>query len=208
MSQAGIIAESGGNGGVSAGAYPGFMTGDAYYTSAHGTRSLAITDTITITTLVGDILFTPFFCGIDFTWDRISAYCQTAGSSGDEIELLIYDNGSDGQPDNLLVSSGSLDISSTGLKEATINYAMSAGWYWLGCLIDNGNSGSPKLYAFETNSTLATPYICPFPRLAASINTDQSSLRSTGTFTVGNATNDPSVSLGTGDTPMIFLRKT
>lgn len=198
----------GGGGGLDSdggGSYPPYMTGDAYYTGDHTARSLSIIDTQVFSQ--GHITFMPFYCSKAITWDRISAYVRTV-TAGDEIELLIYSNGDDGQPDELLVESGALTLSIDELKEATINYEMSKGWYWLGCLFDNGNTGTVNLLAFNSSSTSSANGSACLPRSLSTITADNSSLEVSGTYTVGNAPVNPAVTIGINKMPMLFLRKT
>jgi hypothetical protein len=70
------------------------------------------------------------------TFDRIAIHVTTTTVSG-KIGLGIYADNGDVYPSSLLLDAGTVDISSTGLKEIEINVTLEKGLYWLALLSVN-----------------------------------------------------------------------
>jgi hypothetical protein len=73
--------------------------------------------------------------------DRI-AVVVTTGAAGSLVRLGIYNSNSAGYPGNLFFDAGTVDSSTTGLKEITVNQTLQPGRYWLAGV---GQGGTPTL---------------------------------------------------------------
>jgi hypothetical protein len=65
------------------------------------------------------------------SFDRIGVEVTTAGSTGAVIRLGLYAERGDGHPGDLVVDAGTVDATTTGLKEITINSQASGPWTWI-----------------------------------------------------------------------------
>lgn len=84
--------------------------------------------------VVGLIYAVPFVAPRGGTLDRLAFRVNTAGSGGDNAIAGIYDSTSDTNlyPNARVVLGTEQDVSTTGMKSSTINYALTAGkLYWL-----------------------------------------------------------------------------
>lgn len=89
----------------------------------------------------------PVFFDRPVTADRIAFKVNTAGAAGDVVRVGIYRDAGAVYPGALLLDAGTVNVGSTGVKEATISQALDAGWWWL-VIVRQGNSGTP---VFEAN---------------------------------------------------------
>jgi hypothetical protein len=96
------------------------------------------------------LILTPFFVSQNVTLDRIGMECTVAIAST-VYRLGIYTSDSNGLPSTLLLDAGTVDTSSTGLKEITISQALSAGLYYL-ATANQGSTGNPSVRALNTIS--------------------------------------------------------
>ncbi len=109
-------------------------TVDAYYPGGNFTGLLS-----GCATTGGTIQYLPFLTGRSRTVDRL-AIEVTVGVALGSARVGIYSNSSDTTPApaSLLVDSGALDCSATGLKEATVSQALAGGTlYWLSIFTNN-----------------------------------------------------------------------
>jgi len=83
---------------------------------------------------VSKIRASPFIVGRNLNIDRIQAEVTTVGTSA-VFRLGIYADNGNCYPDNLIVDSGELDGSTTGVKNATISASLTPGLYWLVSLV-------------------------------------------------------------------------
>lgn len=93
-------------------------------------------------------------------FDRIGIYVSTAGGAGAEARLGIYNVGLDYYPTTLILDAGTVDCTSTGSKEISIDLTLNRGWY---ALVFNCNDGTIGFYYTSSHlsplgSTRAYPY--------------------------------------------------
>lgn len=81
----------------------------------------------------------PFLVPDNATYTKIAVECTSGQGATREGRLGIY-NDTDGAPSSRVLDAGTVDLSTTGLKEITISQALTAGWYWLAYV---GNHSSP-----------------------------------------------------------------
>ena len=98
------------------------------------------------------------------TVDRIGIEVTSSATGSPVLRLGIYAD-DDGVPGALLVDAGTVDASSPGFKEATINQALTAGMVWLFCAQQGGTSnGAVRATRYATHvgipSSGYTPYEC------------------------------------------------
>lgn len=137
----------------------------------------------------GDLFFFPVNIPDTRTYNDLYIWCGTAGSAGDECEVILYDINSSGQPNNKIVETGSIDVSSSGLKTIAIDTSIDAGRYW-GCILsDNNNTGSPALHGYN-NASNANQFLMHFAR-AGNWTGTLSSFLAAGTYTIGTAPTNP-----------------
>jgi hypothetical protein len=78
--------------------------------------------------------FIPWVCPADMTVDRIGIFSNSVTGN---IRLGIYTATSAGAPSTLVVDSGAIVVSGSGVREATISQALTGGvLYYLACLAD------------------------------------------------------------------------
>lgn len=65
------------------------------------------------------------------TFDRIACHVSFGGTAGAVVRLGIYRSDSNGLPSTLILDAGTVDSTSTGVKEITISQTLAAGSYWL-----------------------------------------------------------------------------
>ena len=82
----------------------------------------------------------PFFISRPMTADRIGV--QVATLAAGSLRLGLYADGVNLYPGALLLDAGVVDTGTTGLKELTINQALSSGLVWLAMLAN----AAPSLY--------------------------------------------------------------
>jgi hypothetical protein len=95
----------------------------------------------------GDMYFFPGYIPETRTYNDFGVEVSTAGDAGDEIEFIIYSVGSDNLPNTKLWESGSIDISSTGVKTVAADQSFTQGMVWIGLLVDVNNTGAALLRA-------------------------------------------------------------
>jgi hypothetical protein len=83
------------------------------------------------------------------TVDRIGCEVTSAAGAGSLGRLGIYNSSSTSNyPSTLLLDAGTVAVSSTGKREATINQAITQGIYWLAYLADTVIGSAPTLRQF------------------------------------------------------------
>lgn len=75
------------------------------------------------TTIADRLRTSALFISKDVRIDRIGVQVQTAQATA-STRLGIYESGDDGFPDNLLLDAGTIDSSTTGFKEITIDQVL------------------------------------------------------------------------------------
>jgi len=91
----------------------------------------------------------PFIPRADLSLDRLTANVTTAVAAA-EGKIVVYAANESGHPAGLLLETGSLDFSTTGLKEATVSLTLRKGvTYWLGIR----HSSTATLSAWVANAT-------------------------------------------------------
>jgi hypothetical protein len=125
-------------------------TKDAHWFRQAGTSPIErwytndwLSSLVNVTLNAAKLTATPYFTGRGGTLDRIAINCQGAGDGTSRVRLGIYGMSSETNmyPGALLVDSGELDTSTTGIKSATISLALPANSVvWLACL---ANTSAP-----------------------------------------------------------------
>jgi len=78
----------------------------------------------------------PFIPPATIDIDRICCWVSTL-LAGDNVKLCIYEDGDNLYPGALVVDSGAIDTSTTGMKEVTINAQLTGGkLYWMGYVLN------------------------------------------------------------------------
>lgn len=81
--------------------------------------------------------------------DAFLINCTTAGAGGTILRMGLYRPGSDGNPAGLIVESGSISVSSTGVKTSTFTpFVLPPGHYWLALL----STATTALYTGTTGT--------------------------------------------------------
>jgi hypothetical protein len=98
----------------------------------------------------------------DITIDRIGVEVSTAGVQGGGgapvVRIGIYnDNGTGKAPGTLLLDAGTVDSSTTGLKEKVISQALPKGRYWFAVVPQGAPATSTTLRASVSGNDLETP---------------------------------------------------
>lgn len=96
----------------------------------------------------GVAMLVPFWVSANFTANRIGVEVITAAAAS-TVRLGIYGSNTDDQPGALLLDAGTVDSTTTGVKEVTISQALRPGLYWLGAVNQGGN---PTLRTIGTGS--------------------------------------------------------
>jgi len=94
----------------------------------------------------------PFFCPDTSTFTKIGVEINGSGTASSVARLGIYDD-LNSKPDTLLLDAGTVDITSTGYKEITINQAVQFGMVWL-AVVPQNVSGNPR---FVQSDELSVP---------------------------------------------------
>lgn len=119
------VSNAGGGGG---GGYPAKYKTGKYYVAPQGRGSGADSG---VAQTLDRVIYVPFPVGEALTADRIACSVTANGTAGAVVRLGIYGD-TDGQPDALIVDAGTVDSTTNGYKEITINQALtSGGLYWL-----------------------------------------------------------------------------
>lgn len=88
----------------------------------------------------------------DLTADRIGIEVTTAHATTVTRVGIYADDPDTGLPGALVLDAGTLDVTTTGFKEATISQLLSAGRWWLAA-VNQGSSGTPVVRS-NANVTL------------------------------------------------------
>ena len=84
------------------------------------------------------------------TIDRIGCEVTAAAGAGSLGRLGIYNSSaSTNYPSTLLLDAGTVSVSSTGKREATINQSITQGIYWIAYLADTVSGSAPTLRQFN-----------------------------------------------------------
>jgi hypothetical protein len=102
------------------------------------------------TVTAGRIYYAPIFVTEQTTYDRICVYVNTAASGTADLRVFAWNNG---VPGSLILSAGTVDTSTTGPKELSINLTLERGYYFLAVRC----SGSPALYGPSTSFSVVPP---------------------------------------------------
>lgn len=96
-------------------------------------------NTTTTTVVIGgnNIHLVPIILFSSETITTLSLEVTTAAGAGDNARLGLYDSNANGEPNNLLIDGGEVDISTTGVKEVTINQSVNPGIYFIACNLEN-----------------------------------------------------------------------
>lgn len=86
----------------------------------------------------GLLMAIPFWVPEAFLADRIACEVTTAAASS-TVRLGIYDSSLLDQPNAVVLDAGTVDASTTGVKEITISQVLRPGLYWLAAVPQGGN---------------------------------------------------------------------
>lgn len=86
----------------------------------------------------------PLHLAQDTTLDRIGVEVDVAAGSS-TIRLGVYDDDGNGYPGARLLDAGTVDSTSTGLKQITISLAVPAGLVWVGAVAQGGTPSIHRL---------------------------------------------------------------
>lgn len=152
----------------------------------------------------GQIIWWPAYVSKTTTYNDISMEITTAATSGRVGELILYNIGSDGLPSTPAVESGSIALDSTGVKTIAIDTSITAGWYYIAFLWDNGNSGVAD-GAMRVNGILDGATVKNFMQPGTPATT-YTGFKKSSSYTVGNAPDNPtSLSKITTNPVLCFL---
>lgn len=132
------------------------------------------------------------------TLDRIGIEV-TAGAASSTVRLGLYAAGADGKPGTLLVDAGTVDTSTTGVKEATISQAVTAPGVWA-CAVRQTANGATLRISQDGND-----HHPRYTRSTASVVT-QYSLNCWAQTGVSGALGTPGTLIGDIGCPLIVLR--
>lgn len=114
-----------------------------YYGS--GAEEATTNFTVSGVTAADILVANPVFVPVTISIDQVSWEVSTLQVGG-LAKIGIYD-GNAGIPNNLIVESGDLDTSSTGLKTDAVNAQLVGGnWYWLAIVFNNVATLAGTLY--------------------------------------------------------------
>lgn len=99
------------------------------------------------------LYFMPFEVGKTSRFDRIACEVTTAGGAGALCRLGIYDTGTDGMPNNLVVDAGTIDGNVVAAAELVINQSLNTGLYWLAIVAQVAAA------SVRSAATAVSPYI-------------------------------------------------
>jgi hypothetical protein len=109
----------------------------------------------------GRIYYIPIFVAEETTYDRIGIYVYSAVSATADLRVFAWNNG---VPGSLILSAGTVDTSTTGLKELTINLTLGRGYYFLAVRC----TGAPGLVGPNPSYPVVPPvpgfYYTGYPR--------------------------------------------
>lgn len=115
-----------------------FMRSGVYYTAP------GISGTATFAN--GNARAIPLWVPRSLSVDRIGIeVVTTPGSVGALIRLGIYSDDGNGFPGAVLLDAGTVDPTSTGVKELTINQALTPGLYWLTAVVQGAPVTTPVM---------------------------------------------------------------
>lgn len=124
----------------------------------------SISGAASFTTVADRMYAHPLCIAQTTTFTRIGTGVQAAGTGSTVYRLGIYTSlRTDYGPDTLVLDAGTVDATSTGLKEITISQELFPGQYWL-VVVAQVVSGTPKTYNMSSinasyanhNNTIAT----------------------------------------------------
>lgn len=111
--------------------------------------------------VANQVRVSPFVVAKSTAFDRIGCEVQAAGG-GTTVRLMIYADDGNGFPGVLVLDAGTIDSSTTGFKEITINQTLH-GMYWIGAKPIGGtptlrglSSQNPLMQTLSDNSLTAT----------------------------------------------------
>lgn len=132
--------------------------------------------------------------------DRIACEVTSAGTTGAVVRLGIYEDNGENNPGALLVDAGTVDATTTGVKELTISQTLEPGLYWLVAVNQGTPSTTPVLrYA----ASQAVPFLTD-----EVVNFTSPSTHCVVSNTMTGALPDPFGSSTRGTNPMLVALRT
>lgn len=179
--------------GSGASAYAKFKTGQYYAPPAAALSTRQETE--------ARVVMVPFVVDESATFDRVAVEVTAAGTAGAVVRLGIYGADADSMPGSLLVDAGTVDATTTGLKEAIISQAVTSGLYYLAAVVQGAATTRPT-WRSVTGDSLLPLHTSGVTLTSNSINgISQSSV--TGALP---ATATPDAGPGFGVSPRIVVR--
>lgn len=90
----------------------------------------AVGNQTTAAATLNRLCYMPVEFGAPFTIDRLGVSVTTLAASS-VVRIGIYNSAANGFPGTLLLDAGTIDSSTTGLKEITVSQAVKIGRYWM-----------------------------------------------------------------------------
>lgn len=98
----------------------------------------------TATVTAGWAFCHPFYVPVSQAFTAIAAEITTA-AVGATLQVGVYSADTYDQPSALMFTAGTIDASTTGVKELAITQTLTPGWYWIGTLALGANIGVRSL---------------------------------------------------------------
>lgn len=117
-----------------------------YYTAAANTQ--------THIPVEAEMRCSPFFVAEDITLDRIGLEVTSAGTAGALIRLGIYEDNGDGIPGALVIDAGTVDATTTGVKEIVISQALARGDFHLAAAVQGAAATRPTIRAHSGSDAM------------------------------------------------------
>lgn len=86
--------------------------------------------------------------------DRIACEVTAAGTAGSEVRLGAYGSDATLQPTSLLFDAGTIDSTTTGVKEITVAQTIGPGIVWLAIAVQGSPSTDPTLAALPGGNSI------------------------------------------------------
>jgi len=109
-----------------------------------------ISSGVTTDATAGKIFYTPIFVSETTTYTGIGIMVGTAAEGSADLRIFEWDNGI---PGSLILSAGTVDTGTTGVKEIVINQQLARGYYFLAVRC----TATPKLYGAGLTAVSAAP---------------------------------------------------
>lgn len=89
----------------------------------------------------GAMFYVPMYIAAQTAFQTLTLGVTTAGSVGSTVTIGRYTTASNGDPDALVTTYGTLSVASTGSKIFTVNETLAVGWHYFGFISLTGGAG-------------------------------------------------------------------